>query len=119
MARLKPSDDKKLRALASIDLKVAEQLKKHDQLTAQLADFLHQQKAQSRKNRNRELMIIGSCIWAEAEINERFKAGLAEVLNRHATRKTDRKFLATRGWEITENETIENSIVNTFSASAE
>ena len=119
MARLKPSDDKKLRALASIDSKVAEQLKKHDQLTAQLSDFLHQQKAQSRKNRNRELMIIGSCIWAEAEINERFKAGLTELLNRHATRQTDRKFLASRSWEIIENEDIENASVCTSPATPE
>jgi hypothetical protein len=119
MARLKPSDEKKLRALADIDPKVASELKKHDQLTNQLSDFLAQQKAENRKARNRELMIVGSCVFLESESNETFRDGLRSLLDRHATRQTDRKFLAARGWEITENETIENSIVNTFSTSAD
>lgn len=119
MARLKPSDEKKLRALADIDPKIAAELKKHDQLTNQLSDFLAQQKAENRKSRNRELMIVGSCVFLESESNETFRDGLRSLLDRHATRQTDRKFLATRGWEITEDDTIENSIVNTFSTTAD
>lgn len=100
MARLKPNEEKRLRELAEREPKVAEQLKKHDQLTNQLADFLAQQKAESRKNRNRELMIIGSCVFNEAESNNAFREGLKKLLNRHAKRQVDRKFLTTRGWEI-------------------
>jgi len=113
MARLKPSDEKKLRALADIDPRIAAELKRHEQLTNQLTDFLAQQKVVNRKARNRELMIVGSCVFAEAENNKTFKEGLRKLLDRHATRQSDRKFLATRGWEITENETIENSTINT------
>lgn len=108
MARLKPNDEKKLRALASLDAKIAAELDRHDQLTARLSDFLAQQKAENRKARNRELMIIASCVFTEAENNERFKRGLTELLNRHASRQADRKFLNSRGWEITNHEN-ENS----------
>ena len=115
MARLKPSEEKKLRALASADPRIASELEKHDQLTARLSDFLAQQKAENRKARNRELMVIASCVAAEAERNEKFRAGLTELLNRHATRQTDRNFLITRGWEIKNHEN-ENSTSATPSA---
>tara|TARA_R110001592_G_scaffold363387_1_gene686827 strand:- start:15008 stop:15367 length:360 start_codon:yes stop_codon:yes gene_type:complete len=109
MARLKPSDEKKLRALADIDPRIAAELKRHDQLTNQLSDFLAQQKAENRKARNRELIIIGSCVFAESVNSKNFKDGLRKLLDRHAARNTDRKFLASRGWEITEYENTENT----------
>lgn len=118
MARLKPGDEKKLRALADIDPRIAAELKKHDQLTNQLSDFLAQQKAENRKARNRELMIVGSCVFAESENSEAFKAGLRKLLDRHATRQTDRKFLASRGWEI-EHEKIENDTDESPASAAE
>lgn len=115
MARLKPTDEKKLRALASLDAKIAAELERHDQLTARLSDFLTQQKAENRKARNRELMIIASCVLSEAENNERFKSGLNELLNRHVSRQADRKFLILRGWEIKNHEN-ENSVSDTLNS---
>ena len=100
MARLKPSEETKLRELAERDPRIASELKKHDQLTAILTDILTQQKTQNRKNRTRELLLIGTAMTSEFEKNPQFKEGIKKVLDRHLTRNSDKKFMAGRGWEI-------------------
>ena len=100
MARLKPSEEKNLRELAKKDPKLAEELKKHDQLSARLTDHLAQQKTQYRKNRTRELLLIGTAMSTEGEVNVPFKDGINKILSKHLTRMTDRSFMCTRGWEI-------------------
>lgn len=108
MARLKPSEEKRLREMAENDPRIAGELKKHDQAYAALSDLLTQQKAQTRKQRNREIMLIGASILSECENNSEVRKAITKFLNKHLTRSTDRNFINSRGWEVAENETKAN-----------
>ncbi|GAB1257627.1 hypothetical protein NBRC116494_21290 [Aurantivibrio plasticivorans] len=104
MSRLKPSEEKRLRELAERDKRIAAELQKHDQATAALTDLLTQQKAQNRKARNRELMLLGAAVMSECEVNHDVKKAITKLVNKHLSRISDREFIASRGWEVLENE---------------
>lgn len=104
MSRLKPSEEKRLRELAERDKRIAAELQKHDQATAALSDLLTQQKAQNRKARNRELMILGASVISECESNPEARRAITKLINKHISRNSDREFIRSRGWEVLGNE---------------
>lgn len=80
-------------------------------------DFLRQASEQAKKNLNRQKILIGIAMLAEAEKNPGFKTGLQKVLTKNLTATRDREFMAKFGWEL-EDENIENDSAPA-SASAE
>lgn len=94
----------------------AQILKSLMQEEAKAADLIKMASEQAKKDLNRQKILIGVSMIAEAEKNPTFKNGIQKVLSRHLNDR-DREFMNKHGWEL-RNETIETAS-NSAPASAE
>lgn len=84
----------------------AQILKSLMQEEAKAADLIKMASEQAKKDLNRQKILIGVSMIAEAEKNPAFKAGIQKVLSKHLNNR-DSEFMAKYGWEL-ENESIKN-----------
>jgi hypothetical protein len=82
---------KKLDRLAALQ-------KKQEQIKQRIADIERKQKGKTRKEDDREKILIGVAYLADIELHPDAKKQVTEVLKRAITTKRDRDFLASRGW---------------------
>jgi hypothetical protein len=93
--RKKADTEEKDPVLAALLKQRAEQLAKLD---AKISDRKRKQKSQSRKVRNRVLMLTGIAHHAEAELHPEKRKDITALLDRGITSEKDRAFLKAEGW---------------------
>ncbi len=91
-------------------------LKVIQQEEAKAIDLLQQASVQAKKNMNRQKILIGVAMLAEAERNPDFKSGLRKVLGRHLTATRDINLMATFGWELEHESSESNNISDSSTA---
>jgi len=108
MSDIKLRDWKILEEDAKSNPKLATELKRIKQGETVLSDYIFQKKTQEKKDRDRELILIGSSMLSEAKISNAFRDGIEKILDKHLVRTNDRKLVISRGWKIQSKKFISN-----------
>jgi len=77
--------------------KLADLQKEQEALAARIKDAQVKANRQERKDRDRQMIIVGAAVTAHAEVNPEFAKMLSDALRHGVTRKMDREFLVSRG----------------------
>ncbi len=109
---LKPRQRRWLEEDAKNNSASAQILKSIQQEEAKAVDLMRQASEQTKKDMNRQKILIGVAMLAECDQSPAFRERLEKVLAKHLTATRDKELMAKFGWELG-NEKIENNTAAT------